>query len=148
MAVEKQAIEILTECVAGRTLQLARIVAAQYDRALASVGVTPQQMTLLCVVCKRQPVSPREVLPYLKMDQSTLSRNLDRMVEKGWLSTNVEADDGRIKLYSLTKAGERTIAAAHSHWLDAQAWANDALGTDGITDIKRIANNLNPLLPL
>ena len=87
--------DILTHCVAGRTHQIARIVSARYDSALEAHGLTSHQLTLLSMICMMQPVAPASMLPYLKMDQSTLSRNLDRLVNKGWLEAVADDNDRR-----------------------------------------------------
>ena len=140
--------EILSHCVAGRTLQVARIVASRYEKALAETGVTPQQLTLLSMICKMGSPNASALLPYLKMDQSTLSRNLERMVAKGWLQTTPGEQDSRVRSYAITAQGEQTLTNAHAAWQQAQAWAQEALGSNGIASLKSIAHDLNPLLPL
>ncbi|NVE93529.1 MarR family winged helix-turn-helix transcriptional regulator [Altererythrobacter lutimaris] len=139
--------DILAHCVAGRTLQIARIIGAHYDKALAETGVTPQQLTLLSMICKMGSPSASAMLPFLKMDQSTLSRNLERMVAKGWLEASPSEQDARVRCYSTTSQGEAAMVEAHAAWQHAQSWAEEALGTSGINGLKSIAHHLNPLLP-
>lgn len=147
MRAEQIAEEILAQCVAGRTLQIARVVASHYEQALSSSGVTPQQLTLLSMICKMGSASASAMLPYLKMDQSTLSRNLDRMVGKGWLDSLADETDGRRREYRITAAGTTALKDAHAAWREAQVWAQEALGTSGTEGLKNIAHSLNPLLP-
>ncbi len=147
MKAKDLALDMLTQCVAGRTLQVARIVSAKYDQALAPYGITAHQLTLLSMVARRQPVAPRDLLPFLKMDQSTLSRNLDRMQAKGWIRFSSDPDDARSRLASLTAEGEQIFFEAVEGWREAQAWALEELGEHGVADIKSVAQSLNPQLP-
>ena len=147
MDAKRIAEEVLSQCVAGRTLQIARIVASRYEQSLADTGVTPQQLTLLSMICKMGAPSASAMLPFLQMDQSTLSRNLDRMIAKGWLNGAPDEQDARVRCYSVTDTGSQALLDAHSAWKESQAWAQASLGTTGAEDLKTIAHHLNPLLP-
>lgn len=147
MTAEEIAEDILNECLAGRTLQIARIVSAQFERALRPAGITPHQLTLLSMICKRPKSAARDLLPYLEMDQSTLSRNLERMAEKGLLESSFDPEDRRMKLYEVSSAGKSAIKSAHSHWLCAQEWAREQFGDAGAQHVRGLAARLNPLLP-
>lgn len=139
--------DILGNCVAGRTLQVARIVSARYDAALSRHGLTAHQLTLLSMITKMQPVAARDMLPYLKMEQSTLSRNLDRMEARGWIEVGADKADSRSKRVSLTSDGTRTLRAAHEDWRKAQQWARREFGDEGFDGLRALAHAINPLLP-
>lgn len=147
MKTEDLAQDILSHCIAGRTHQIARIISARYDSALAAAGLTSHQLTLLSMICKMQPVQPKDMLPFLKMDQSTLSRNLERMADKGWLSSVRNDEDKRLKQFALTPAGETKLREGHECWTTAQQGAAESLGEESFRGLKEIANALNPLLP-
>lgn len=141
------AADMLEQCVAGRTLQVARIVSAKFDQALKEYGLTSNQLTLLCLVATLEPVRPRDMLPYLKMEQSTLSRNLDRLVDRGLLERREDEADSRSVRMALTKAGSQKLRSARAGWDCAQEWAEEALGRAGIEEIAVTARRLNPLMP-
>lgn len=147
MKLEDIAREILGQCLAGRTLQIARIVSARYDRALSQHGLTAHQLTLLSMIALRQPIAARDMLPYLKMEQSTLSRNLERMAARGWLAFSPDETDSRTRLAQLTAAGQHTLRSAHQSWRETQSWARLEFGQDGAEAIIALAHALNPLLP-
>lgn len=140
--------EMLAQCVAGRTHQIARIVSQNFDQALKPFGLTSNQLTLLCMVALFQPTSSTEMLPYLKMEQSTLSRNLERLERNGWIERAHAADDSRKVALRLTVQGSAKLREARPGWDAAQDWARDALGATGITDIAQTAHRLNPLMPI
>ena len=81
------------------------------------------------------------------MEQSTLSRNLDRMVDKGWLAKMPDPGDARTTSLELTPEGTAKLHDARAGWDDAQAWALDAFGTGGVLALDRSAHRLNPLMP-
>ncbi|MDE1467812.1 MarR family winged helix-turn-helix transcriptional regulator [Aurantiacibacter sp. D1-12] len=141
------ALRMLQGCVAGRTHQIARIVSAQYDAALKPYGLTANQLTLLCMTAVMQPVRPRDMLPYLKMEQSTLSRSLDRLVKNGWLKRDTDPEDSRSHRMALTSQGTTKLAEAQAGWGEAQAWADEAMGKQGIASFTKVARQLNPLMP-
>lgn len=138
---------MLTQCVAGRTHQIARIVSARYDQAMKPYGLTSNQMTLLCLVALLQPTTSSSMLPYLKMEQSTLSRNLERLVAKEWLERSPGKDDSRTTCLSLTAAGSAKLREGRAGWDKAQAWAAEALGDASIVGLNETAHRLNPLMP-
>ena len=71
------------ECLGFRVRKLNRIVSAIYDSALASAGVKTSQFTVLVAIANRGSVRPSELTRLLQLDESTLSRNVDRMCAKG-----------------------------------------------------------------
>lgn len=142
------ALGMLSECVAGRTHQIARIVSAEYDKALKEFELTANQLTLLCMTALMQPVRAQDMLPYLKMEQSTLSRSLDRLVAKGWLARQPDPEDSRAVRVALTAQGSEKLHAAQEGWQQAQDWAIKALGAEGIDGFHQTAHRLNPLMPL
>jgi len=138
---------MLAHCVAGRTLQMARIVSAKFDDALRSTGITAHQLTLLSMVAKRKSTTPRDMIPFLKMDQSTLSRNLSRLIDKKLLAAKPDKDDARTQRITLTPQGRKIWRQAYAGWNQAQQWAEETFGKEDMAELRRIAEKLNPVLP-
>lgn len=138
--------DMLETCVAGRVRQISRVVSARYDDALRDHGVTANQLTILCLFAVLGPSRSVDIEPYLASEQSTLSRNLARMIDKSWVRKTGDAD-GRAHRLALTPKGKRVIEAVHGDWQDAQDWARKLLGNPGIESLHRVAKSLNPLIP-
>lgn len=132
---------IATSCVAGRLRLLNRVVTNLYDEALRPFGVKLSQGNVLAVTAKLGVARPAEVCDILELDTSTLSRTVDRMVEKGWLEV-LPDDDGRSHPFRLTDEGKRLMQKSIPAWEKAQAEAKKLLGNDGLhlldAAIKRI----------
>src|SRR6202046_160375 len=80
-------------CVGGCVRKLNRMLTAIYDGALADAGVKKSQFSVLVAVANRKKARPAELIKLLQMDESTLSRNVERMCARGWL--RFERDAGR-----------------------------------------------------
>ena len=64
-----------------------------------------------------QRARPRDLQPHLLLSQPSVSRLIDRLVERGYLTKAPDEDDGRGVIVELTERGEasfRRAAAVHS----------------------------------
>src|SRR5260370_2359548 len=95
------------------------MVRAIYDGALASAGVKARQFSVLVAVANREKARPAELTKLLQMDESTLSRNVERMCARGWL--RLERDkDRRSHLIEVTDKGQVLIRKCLPVWRQAQ----------------------------
>ncbi|HEY2104724.1 MAG TPA: MarR family winged helix-turn-helix transcriptional regulator [Candidatus Binataceae bacterium] len=123
------------ECLAFRIRMLNRIVTGIYDEALSSAGLKVSQFSVLVAVSNEGKCRPSELAKTLQMDESTLSRNVERMCARGWL--RLEPDqDRRSHLITITDKGMAMIQKAYPGWLKAQAEAGSQLGEDGIAALR------------
>ena len=67
----------------------------------------------------------------MKVDASTLSRNLKPMVAAGWLSLD-SGSDGRSRLVSMTISGREKRTEAQRRWRVAKKGINQLLGVDRV----------------
>lgn len=137
---------VIHNCLAGRLRMLSRVVTARYDQELRDVGLTANQVTILSVVAMLEETSPSEMQPFLMMDSSTISRNVARMIESGWLMT-LPADDRRSHRLVLAEAGYQRLANAAPAWERAHRWAEGLFGEDGGESIRALTHRINPLVP-
>ena len=129
------------ECLAFRIRMLNRMVTAIYDEALSSAGLKVSQFTVLVAVANQERSRPSELAKVLQMDESTLSRNVDRMCARGWL--RLESDeDRRSHLITITDKGMAMIRKAYPGWQKAQEEAVSQLGEDGIAALRSAIRKL------
>lgn len=91
-----------------RLLHVSRIIAREYNRALATYNITHTQLTALIVINLYPKIAITTLSHELGMERSTLSRLVDGMRRKGFLQKEV-AKDERIKIFKLTEAGLEKI---------------------------------------
>lgn len=124
---------IAGECIAVRLRMLNRVVTNVYDEALRPLGLKVSQMNILVAAAKMDVARPADVCDRLHLDVSTLSRNVERMIARGWLEV-VHDEDGRAQPFRLTDEGGRLLQKAAPAWKKAQDKAKSLLG-DGIVDL-------------
>lgn len=117
-------------CLATTIRQADRLVALVFDEKLRVIGLRGTQLTLLAGVAQLGNPSQSDLAHATHTDATTLSRNLDRLLERG-LVDRVDCErDRRVRRYLLTEAGRRTLAQAVPHWQAAQREIADRLGAD------------------
>jgi DNA-binding MarR family transcriptional regulator len=117
---------IARECVGMRIRRLNRIITKIYDDALRPLGLKSSQFNLLVVAHQMGVAQPGKVCELLDLDPSTLSRNTEKMRERGWLEI-VSGDDARTQAFRLTPAGRKLLQRASSVWEGAQRAARERL---------------------
>src|SRR5262245_48015815 len=137
---KRLAAEALGGCIATRLRLATRVVTKVYDEALRPLGLTVSQMALLAVAADRGVLRQAEVCAQLQLDDSTLSRNLHRMRDNGWLEA-VEEADARAHTHRLTEAGKVLLERAMPAWRAAQQRARELLGEAGAEALHRFARD-------
>ena len=135
--------KIARECVGFRVRKLNRMVSAIYDGALASAGLKTSQFSVLVAVANRENVRPSELTKLLQMDESTLSRNVERMCARGWLRLQPEGDR-RSHLIEVTEAGQALIRKSLPAWQRAQTEVSQRLGAETVAALRSALRKLLP----
>jgi DNA-binding MarR family transcriptional regulator len=130
------------ECVAFRVRKLNRMVTAIYDSALASAGLKTSQYSVLVAVANREKAKPAELAKLLQMDESTLSRNVERMCAKGWLRLEPD-EDRRSHLIEVTDKGQALIRKCLPAWQQAQEEVSQRLGPDSVAALRSALRKLS-----
>ncbi len=105
-------------CTCFRARKFARLLSQRYDRALAPVGATVNQYSILRHA-GRGDYSISELARQLGMDRSTLSRELKPMCRTGWLELAI-GTDARERLVRITAEGRKLVAQSMPLWRRAQ----------------------------
>jgi DNA-binding MarR family transcriptional regulator len=131
---------LAAECLAGRIRLLNRVVTGLYDEALRPHGVRVSQMNILVMIAASGPTRATEVCRRLRLDKSTLSRDLARLVGRGWV--RVTPDSGRAQLLEATDAGRALIRAVVPAWEAAQKRVGELLGEAFAEGVHAAVRNL------
>lgn len=116
-------------CTCFRLRRTTRRVTQLYDGALKPLGLTITQMNVLAMIGASGTRPATVLAEALGMDDSTLSRTVRPLVERGLLR-HASGRDRRVRMLGLTPAGERAIEAALPLWRSAQREVERALGSD------------------
>jgi DNA-binding MarR family transcriptional regulator len=132
---------IARKCIAARLRLVNRVITGLYDNAFRPLGVKASQFNILIVAGKLGLARPAEVCAILRLDTSTLSRNVERMRAQGWLEV-VSSEDAREQPFCLTTQGKQLLEKAAPAWKHAQQEAERLLGEDGMTLLGTLAAKL------
>jgi DNA-binding MarR family transcriptional regulator len=125
--------------------QLMRRVAQHYDAELARAGLKTTQYSLLSTALLLGPSRPADLAAALKMDASTLTRNLKPLIAAGWLRM-APGQDGRSRSVVITPEGEAKRAEAKQHWKAAQLELNATLGEERVVALHTLIQESMNLL--
>ncbi len=112
-----------------RSRRLNRVISKIYEDALRDLSLSSAQFNQLVAISVGQPLGMRakDLGRALDIEKSTLSRNLARMQDAGWIR---QIPHGKHILLELTHAGEALLKNAYPRWEAAQAAAEAALGAE------------------
>src|SRR5919205_1088681 len=91
-------------CTNLKLRQLSRAVTRHYDAYVAPTGLKNSQYSLLSHVVLLGPLKPSELAARMRIDASTLTRNLQPLVAQGWV-TQGPGKDARSRLIEATELG-------------------------------------------
>ena len=109
-----------SNCLCFNLRKAARALTQTYDAALKPAGITAPQFALLSTLVRQGPVSLSDLAAALGMDRTTLTRNLKPLQRDG-LVASAEGDDRRVRLLTLTAAGQTRPSGAEPLWRSVQA---------------------------
>jgi DNA-binding MarR family transcriptional regulator len=132
-------------CTNLQLRQLMRRVAQHYDAEMAGIGLKTTQYSLLSHVLKLGPVRPGDLAQAMRMDPSTLTRNLKPLIAAGWVCM-AAGDDGRSRAVSITPAGRDKRSEAQRRWKVAQQSLNDILGVERVVALHALIGESLALL--
>ena len=118
-------------CTNLRVRKLARALGQHYDVYLADSGLRITQYSLLSHVLQASPVRPVDLAKRLRMDASTLTRNIKPLIEAGWVTVG-EGENRRSRLVHITEAGRAHREASKQAWKAGQQALNQRLGVERV----------------
>lgn len=117
---------LAVECLAGRIRILNRVVTGLYDDALRPHGLRVTQMNVLVAIAMMGPIPSAAICRRLRLEKSTLSRDLGRLVERGWV--RMTPGGGRTQQLEITDRGRKLLQTVTPAWEDAQSQVRRMLG--------------------
>jgi DNA-binding MarR family transcriptional regulator len=96
-----------------------RSITQYYDSYLEKSGVSITQFTLLVTMALMNEATLTEAAGVLGMDRTTLSRNINPLIDSG-LVLLLEGKDKRTKCLTLSDKGKNTLAQTIPLWEEAQ----------------------------
>lgn len=132
-------------CTNLKLRQLSRAVTRHYDSYVASTGLKNTQYSLLSHVVLLGPIQPSALAARMRLDVSTLSRNLQPLLALGWLHMG-PGEDARSRLVEATEAGRAKRSEGQRAWKQAQLALNERLGVERVAALHALLDECLDLL--
>ncbi len=136
------AVRISSECVAFRLRVMNRAISRIYDEALRPFGLRIAQLNTLVVVMETGGITPNELSNRMHMDASTVSRNVERMCNNGWLEL-VCLEDARSHEIRITAKGKRLLKEVGPAWNKAQSDTQELIGKQVMKSVFKGAQRID-----
>ena len=120
--------QILRDCAVLNLRKAVRVLTQVYDEKLRPAGVRSTQLPILVTLAKEGTLPLSRLAELLVTDQTTVSRNLKPLKERGLIAIR-PGKDRRVREISLTRNGENVIRHSKPLWDQAQAKVLAELGT-------------------
>jgi MarR family transcriptional regulator for hemolysin len=85
---------------------LARLMRNNFDKLVASLGVTRSQWAMIAVISRRPGLTQRAIAESLEISEASAGRLVDRLCAEGLLERREKDDDRRARAVYLTSAAE------------------------------------------
>ena len=132
-------------CTNLKLRQAMRRVAQLYDAEVGKTGLRGTQYSLLSYVAKLGPIRPVDLAAVMKVEPSTLTRNLRPLIAAGYVTLDA-GPDARSRLVNVTAAGRDKRQEAQRRWRVAQEALNERLGPARVVALHALLDECQALL--
>jgi DNA-binding MarR family transcriptional regulator len=87
--------------------QASNHVSGEFKRALQSKQVSVAEWVVLCLMHERPGIRPSELAAALALTRGAVSKVIDKLEAKNWITGVTGPDDSRVRVLSLTPKGRR-----------------------------------------
>jgi len=133
-------------CACGRLRRATRALTQLYDDLMAPAGLRITQFSLLRTLTRNGAMPINALASAQLLDRTALSRNLDPLVERGYVEI-VAGRDGRVREVAITRKGSATLKAAEPHWVRAQREVERRIGAEKLDALIETLGELESLHP-
>ena len=128
---QKEKYSELIDCLCTSLRRSARNISQIYSEHLQQSGekINANQVSILVLLSQIEKETISELSNKLKMERTTLTRNLKVLDKSGWIKTYC-GTDGRMKFTKLSKRGNQVLGKILPYWKKAQNQTKKILGED------------------
>lgn len=135
--------KIASECYCFSLKKAARAIARRYDDALRPYELNNGQYSMLTTLAGFEEISIQRLGTFLEMDRTTATAALKPLQRRGLVAIEQSAEDSRIRIVSITKAGRVVLASAMPAWSKVQKKITSALSPEAGFELRQQLNLLS-----
>jgi len=114
-------------CTCGELRKAARAITILYDDAIKSSGLLTTQFGVLQVIYNIDSIRISDLADRLRMDRTTLTRNLSVLEREGFIKIS-QGEDHRTRIVAATQKGRSAVARATPLWKEVQLKVRQKMG--------------------
>ena len=107
-----------------------------------SLGITAPEFGIMVILAEQDDVSSRDINKTTGMDKATITRALNRLIDKQLISRTKNKKDSRLIKLKLTAKGKRVFAQIEEN---ALAWERDFLKGVKLNELNSLLSTLSKL---
>lgn len=144
MAKEKPMEDLLkaSPCACLYVRRADRQLSQLYDRCLRLVGIRSTQYGMLFCVAELPEPYISDIGRILNMDQTTVTRNVEKLEKLGLVTSRPHPGDPRKKMVQLSPSGAAKLDEARPLWEAAQKRVLEYMGEEDYASLLRLLNKL------
>lgn len=127
------------ECINGKLRRLHRLLNSAYENKFRPYGLRGSMLSILFMVGKNPGINQKSIADAFVLDQSTMSRDLKRLADKGWLDIK-KGEDARNSELSLTRSGYALVEELSPIWQKTHETVERILGTYNVQQLDVVMN--------
>ena len=132
-------------CLCGTLRRASRSLTQLYEDALRPFALRATQFTILQALELAGEVSQGQLGEMLAIDSTTLTRTLEIMSRRGWI-TERRGADRRERRLRLAKAGKTQLHRALPAWEKVQEGLRNRLGSENWKRFQQLSNQVTELV--
>ena len=114
-----------------------------YDHYLRPAGIRSTQYGLMrCIAALPEPFIS-DIGRVLSMDQTTVTRNIEKLERAGFVETGPHPDDPRKKRVALSQKGLQKVEEARPYWQQAQDAIRARIGEENLERLLGLLSELS-----
>jgi DNA-binding MarR family transcriptional regulator len=139
---KKSTIDINDEnfcCPMGSLTRLSKIISKMFRSHFSKLNVTNSQVGIFMILAEKGETTQGNLGKMMEIERSTISRDLVRLVDQGYL---YKAKGGKSPLIGLTKKGQELGADIKIEWEKGYHESRDILGEEGLAALKELEKRI------
>ena len=130
---------MVADCPGMRVARATRVLASVFNDEFRALDLQASQHGVLTFVALAGPggATIGALAAEMRLDPTTLTRNLRPLQRAGYLTVTRSASDARAKIVALTKQGEKTVEALFPLWQRAYDRIEAALGPRALAELNQ-----------
>ncbi|MGL6208585.1 MAG: MarR family winged helix-turn-helix transcriptional regulator [Paracoccaceae bacterium] len=116
-------------CLTFNFQRTARSLVRGFEAAVKHLDLSAPQFTTLSLLSGFGPMTVSQLADRIGTERTTMTRNLDVMMNKGWIAAS-DSKDLRLRVCQITPEGRALLAKAVPAWQKWQARLVEIIGAD------------------